>query len=140
MCASSWFSRTRLWRSAFPCCPYEGIAVGTRWPKSGWMVGTVADVSILTQSATVPPDVIDEAATQLVNGVGEVAGMLTEIANENGEAIEKIAKELFQEDGEQTRRMAATILANAFVFHESLAGKLKGVNSIDELRGTKKLG
>jgi hypothetical protein len=31
---------------------------GTRWPKSGWIVGTVADLSILTQSATVPPDVI----------------------------------------------------------------------------------
>ena len=66
--------------------------------------------------------------------------MLSEIANENGEAVGKIAKELYQEDGEQTRRMAATILANAFVFHESLAGKLKGVKSIDELRGAKKLG
>ncbi|HET9283179.1 MAG TPA: hypothetical protein VFR24_14560 [Candidatus Angelobacter sp.] len=112
---------------------------GDRFPKKGWMVGTVADLSILTQSATVPPDVIDAAVTELVNGVSETAGMLTDIAKENGEAIEKIAKQLFQEDGEQTRRMAATILANAFVFHESLAGKLKGVNSIDELRGSKKL-
>jgi hypothetical protein len=110
----------------------------TRWPKSGWIVGTVAELSILTQSATVPPEIIDAAATELVNGVTEVSGRLTEIAKENSEAIEKIAKELYQEDGEQTRRMAATILANAFVFHESLAGRLKGVNSIDELRGKKK--
>jgi hypothetical protein len=94
-----------------------------RWPHSGWMVGTVADLSILTQSASVPPDVIDEAATHLVNGVSEVAGMLSEIAKENQEALDKISKELYQEDGEQTRRMAATILANAFVFHESLAGQ-----------------
>jgi hypothetical protein len=65
--------------------------------------------------------------------------MLAEIAKENGEAVHKISKELFQEDGEQTRRMATTILANGFVFHESLAGKLRGVNSIDELRGKKKL-
>jgi hypothetical protein len=120
---------------------YTGSTPGTstRWPKSGWMVGTAADLSILTQSATVPPDVIDAAATELVNGVSEAAGRISEIGKANGEAVEKIAKELYQEDGEQTRRMAATILANAFVFHESLAGKLKDVNSIDELRGKKKL-
>jgi hypothetical protein len=114
-------------------------AAGTRWPKSGWMVGTTADLSILTQSASVPPDVIDAAVTQLVNGVAEAAGMLSDIAKGSSEAVGKIAKELFQEDGVQTRRMAATILANAFVFHETLAGKLKGVDSIDELRGKKNL-
>jgi hypothetical protein len=113
--------------------------VASRFPTAGWMVGTVADLSILTQSASLPPDVIDEAVTNLVAGVGEVAGILTEIARENNEAVHKISKELFQEDGEQTRRMAATILANAFVFHESLAGKIPKVDSIDELRGKKKL-
>jgi hypothetical protein len=82
-------------------------ATGSRWPKAGWIVGTVADLSILTQSATVPPDVIDAAATELVNGVSEAAGMLAEIAKQNGEAIEKIAAELYQEDGEQTRRITA---------------------------------
>ncbi len=114
-------------------------SVASRFPHKGWMVGTVADISILTQAASVPPDVIDQAATQLVNGVSEAAGLLTEIAKDNGEAVEKIAKELYQEDGEQTRRMATTILANAFVFHETLAGKLPKVNSIDELRGKKSL-
>ncbi len=109
-----------------------------RWPASGWMIGSVADLSILTQSASVPPDIIDAAATELVNGVSEAAGMLADIAKGHKEAVEKIGKELFQEDGEQTRRMATTILANAFVFHESLAGKLPGVDSIDELRGKKK--
>jgi hypothetical protein len=85
----------------------------------------------------VPPDVIDEAATHLVNGVSEAAGMLAEIATVNAGAVHKISEELFQEDGEQTRRMATTILANAFVFHENLAGTLPKVNSIDELRGKK---
>lgn len=110
-----------------------------RWPHAGWMVGNIADLSILTQSASVPPDVIDAAATQLVNGVSEAAGMLAEIAKEDDAAVHKISQELFQEDGVQTRRMATTILANAFVFHESLAGKLSKVNSLDELRGKKKL-
>jgi hypothetical protein len=111
----------------------------TRWPTSGWMIGTVADLSMLTQAASVPPDVINQAVSNLVGGVSEAAGILIEIAKGNNEALQLIAKELLQEDGEQTRRMATTILANAFVFHESLAGKLPKVNSIDELRGKKKL-
>jgi hypothetical protein len=113
-------------------------AEAARWPISGWIVGTVADLSILTQSASVPPDVIDAAVSHLVSGVGEAAGILTEIAKGNNEAVQKIAKELFQQDGEQTRRMAATILANAFVFHENLAGKIPNISSIDELRGKRK--
>lgn len=120
---------------------YTGSSPGDsiRWPHAGWMVGTAADLSILTQSASVPPEVIDEAATHLVNGVSEVAGRLSEIAKDSQEALDKISKELYQEDGEQTRRMAATILANAFVFHESLAGRLNNVDSIAELRGKKNL-
>ena len=120
-------------------CTGSSPSVASRFPHNGWMVGTVADLSLLTQSASVPPDVIDAAATELVSGVSEAAGLLAETAKENDEAVEKVAKELYQEDGEQTRRMAATILANAFVFHESLAGKLKGVQSIDELRSRKSL-
>lgn len=42
------------------------------------------------------------------------------------------------EDGSQTRRMAAAILANAFMFHEILAGgqdELADINSLEQLRG-----
>lgn len=54
-------------------------------------------------------------------------------------AIHKISEELRQEDGVQTRRMATTILANAFIFQESLAGgpgELGSVNSLEQLRGS----
>jgi hypothetical protein len=110
----------------------------SRWPRSGWISGSVADLSILTQSASVPPEVIEEAADQLVSGVSEAAGLLAEIAGDHVGAIHKISEELRQEDSEQTRRMAATILANAFVFQESLASgpdKLAEVKSLEELRG-----
>ena len=117
--------------------PSESI----RWPHSGWIRGNVADLSILAQSASVPPDVVEEAANQLVSGVSEAAGLLSEIAEAHPGAIQKICEYLCQEDDEQTRRMASTILANAFVFHENLAGgpgKLASVKSLDELRGTDK--
>ena len=109
----------------------------TRWPKSGWISGTIADLSILTQSATIPPDVIEMAADELVAGVSEAAAMLDEMSITHAGAMQKICAELRQADGEQTRRMATTILANAFMFQESLAGGLGGlsdVKSIEELR------
>jgi hypothetical protein len=112
-------------------------AKAARWPRSGWIPASVPDISILAQSASVPPDVIEQAADQLVNGVNDAAGLLEDMAKTNPSAIHKISQELRQEDGGQTRRMATTILANAFVFQESLAGgpgELASVRSLEELR------
>jgi len=112
-------------------------SVASRWPHSGWILASVADLSILTQSASVPPDVIEQAADELVNGVSDAAGLLEDMAKTNPGAIHKISQELRQEDGEQTRRMATTILANAFVFQENVAGgagDLAAVRSLEELR------
>lgn len=113
----------------------------SRWPRSGWIRGNVADLSILAQSASVPPDVIDQAANELVVGVSEAAGMLEEMADQHSGAIHQISEKLYQEDGAQTRRMAATILANAFIFQETLAGgpgELANVNSVEQLRGARR--
>jgi hypothetical protein len=120
----------------------NGPSVASRWPSSGWLCGNVADLSLLAQSASVPPDIIEAAAAVLVNGVSEAAGLLGDMAATHPGAIYKIATELHQEDGEQTRGMAATILANAFVFQESLAGgpgELAIISSIEELRDNKGL-
>src|SRR5262249_1325922 len=37
---------------------YTGSSASTssRWPQAGWIAGSIADLSILTQSASVPPD------------------------------------------------------------------------------------
>jgi len=111
----------------------------TRWPRSGWINGDLAAISVLAQSASVPPEVIDRAADDLVNGVKEAAGLLNDVAGGHPGAVHRISQELRQEDGEQTRRMAMTILANAFVFQETLAGgpgDLSTVRTIDELRSS----
>jgi hypothetical protein len=110
----------------------------TRWPRNGWIHGTVTDLSILIQSASVPPAVVEEAANKLVEGVSEAAALLSDMAIAHPGAIKKICEELRQQDGEQTRRMATTILANALVFHESLArgeGDLYNVRTLDEFKG-----
>jgi hypothetical protein len=111
----------------------------SRWPNSGWLKGTVSDLSLLSQAASVPPDVIEQAANHLVTGVSEAAGLIAEIAKTHPGAMAEICKELRQHDDEQTRRMAATILANAFAFQENLArgpGELSKVLSVEELRSS----
>ena len=110
-----------------------------RLPSSGWITGRVSNLSILVQYASAPPEVIERAADQLVTGVSEAAGLLKEMLEGHSGAIHKIGEELRQEDSDQTRRMAATILANAFVFQEYLAGgldELASVNSLEQLRGS----
>src|SRR5947208_304538 len=105
---------------------------------AGWVLGNVADLSILAQSASVPPDVIEAAATQLVEGVSDAAGLLEDMVKAHPAAVHKISEALHQEDGSQTRRMAMTILANAFVFHDNLVGGPDGlstVRSLEELLG-----
>ncbi len=109
----------------------------TRHPNSGWLSGGIHDLSLLIQSATIPPILIDEAANILEIGVNQAAGLLDEFATSHPRAIHIIADELQQQDSTQTRRMATTILANAFMFHENLArgpGDLAEVRSLDELK------
>lgn len=110
----------------------------TRFPESGWLDGGIHDLSILAQSATMPSFLVDEAANILEMGVNAAANILKDIESRNPEAIRKIANQLNQQDSVQTRRMAMTILINAFLFHESLAngpGGLRPVRVYDELRG-----
>ncbi len=112
----------------------------TRWPSVGWLKGGVLDLSLLAQSASVPPAVIEHAAERLIEGVSEAAYLIDGLDVKYTGALKRISEELLQEDGQQTRRMAATILANAFVFHESLArgpGNLGDVLSLDEIKGDK---
>ncbi len=113
-----------------------------RWPSSGWLIGRAEEISLLVQAAAVPPAVIEAAANSLIEGVSESAGMLAELAISHPAVTSQIAQALHQEDGEQTQRMACTILANAFVFQENLAGgpgALGSVQTFDQLRSAGKL-
>ena len=63
-------------------------------------------------------------------GVNSAAAWLEGYATSHPGAIVRIADELQQQDSIQTRRMAMTILANAFVFHENLAGGPGGLSEV----------
>ena len=109
----------------------------TRFPQSGWLDGGIHELSLLAQSATMPPLLIDEAVNILEVGVNQAAVCLDEVATIKPGAMERIAQALHQEDSPQTRRMAAAVLSNAFLFHEALAGgsdELKHIRTMDELK------
>jgi hypothetical protein len=108
-----------------------------RWPKQGWLKGDIRQLSLLIQAATVPPAIVHRAAERLMIGVQQAAGQLAGIENAYPTVLQRIAETLCQEDSEQTRRMAAAILADAFVFHESLAhgpGDLATIRNLEELK------
>ena len=130
----------------FEFCLFTGESTTNcqRWPSSGWLTGRAADISLVVQAAAVPPPVIEAAANCLVDGVSEAASILSEVKTTNPQAVVQIAAALHQEEDDdgQTLRMACTILANAFVLHETLAGgtgDLGSVLNFAQLRSAKKL-
>lgn len=115
----------------------------SRWPSSGWLTGGVADLSAIVQQAAVPPKVIEQATQWFVGGISEAAAVLSDAATQFEGAMQHICEILHQEDSEQTRRMAMTIVANALIFHETLAngkGPLASIRPLDTIRnGTGRL-
>ena len=94
-----------------------------RLPSRGWIKGGVRDLAMLVHRAAVPPPRIEALATELENGVKLAADEFTRRHRFGSELGERVASVLGQSDDDegQTRRMAMTVIANALVFHESLA-------------------
>ena len=94
-----------------------------RLPSQGWIKGGVRDLAMLVHRAAVPPPRIEALATELENGVKLAADEFTRrhrFGSELGQGVASILGQSDDDEG-QTRRMAMTVIANALVFHESLA-------------------
>ena len=97
--------------------------VPDRLPTEGWIKGGVRDLAMMAHRAAAPPPRIEALANELESGVRIAGDSFTRRHKHGSEMGEGIAKVLGQEDDAegQTRRMAMTVIANALVFHESLA-------------------
>ena len=106
-------------------------------PQEGWLQGGLHELSMLAQSATMPSFLVEEAADILERGVTAAADFVTRnVAKRYPNVVIAIANELQQQDSVQTRRMAMTILINAFMFHAHLAngpGELANVRNFTQL-------
>ena len=116
------------------CVLREG---GVRFPESGWLEGSAADLADLIRLISVPQKEVDEATDVLQTGVERAAAILDEESELRPAMAENIAGILELDNIRQTRRMACAILANAMVFHERIAGihPNMGINSLIKLRG-----
>ena len=107
-----------------------------RFPESGWLQGSVADLADLVRLVSVPQKEVEQAADILEGGIEAAAQALDKVAESRPAISAEIAQLLGMADVPQTRRMACAILANALIFHERIAGMHLGVSTLLKLSNT----
>ena len=106
-----------------------------RFPKKGWLHGSIADIATAIRIGATPITKIEQAAEVLENGIHRAAVIVNSAIQDRPHIGERIGELLVQEPGEQTTQMAMLIISNALVFQSSLARKpdLEAVPSLSEL-------
>lgn len=99
-----------------------------RFPSQGWIAGGLADLAGTVETVAVSQRRIDQAADILQDAVRQASVVLAAVGRPTQQ---KIADCLHQESGEQTMRMAASVVANAFLFQIAVAAS-HGTPSIAE--------
>ena len=103
---------------------------GSRFPESGWLDGSVADLADLIRLESVPQQAVDTAANALQQGIDRVSAILDDLDTRRPQITAVIAGLLGMVNVPQTRRMAVAIIANAMVFHERIAGTHEGIPTL----------
>ena len=103
---------------------------GGRFPESGWLEGSVADLADLIRLESVPQQAVDQAANALQQGIDRVSAILDDLDSRRPQTTAAIAGLLGMVNVPQTRRMAVAIIANAMVFHERIAGTHEGIPTL----------
>ena len=99
-----------------------------RFPESGWLEGSVADVADLARLVSVPQSAVNAAASALETGIDGGAALLKGVSETRPAISRSIAGLLGMTDLPQTHRMACAIIANAMVFHDRVAGMHEDVS------------
>ena len=92
-----------------------------RFPESGWLEGSAADLAELARLVSVPQRTVNAAASALEAGIDSAVGVLNSMEKQSPVAAREIADLLGMSEVPQTRRMACAIIANAMVFHDRIA-------------------
>ncbi len=125
----------RIATADFDYCVISGDSSSpVRWPTSGWLTGGIDDIARCIEHAMVSQRLVDESMLVLERGV-RVATRAIEDAVDSGfaDVEQDMGRVLNQRPGEQTNRMAMTIVANALTFHSTIAGT-HDIPSVAQLR------
>ena len=106
-----------------------------RFPKSGWLDGSVADLADLVRLVSVPQNAVDQAATYLQQGINDAANILEEMNLLSPGINASVARLLGMDNVPQTRRMACAIVANAMIFHDRISGMHDDISALNLVCG-----
>ena len=105
-----------------------------RWPRAGWLRGSVHELALLAQQAMRPVEEIDTLADILETQIERAAGIFSRAWPADHPGVHALlAEHLKLEDGPQSRRMAMAMLANALIFQQSLAPQLDDIEPPSQL-------
>ena len=104
-----------------------------RWPErsTAWLTGVVDDLADAVEAASLSERRIFDGSESLRLGVSEAVYDF----RVNRWPTEGLGEVLHQEPGEQTTRMAAAIVINAFLFHVSIEGR-SGIPTAASAKGS----
>ena len=107
----------------------------SRFPRSGWLDGSVEDLADLVRLVSVPQHAVDRAAQALEEGIDRAEKVIEEVAELRPFIALEIAGLLGMTNVRQTWRMAGAIIANALIFQERLMGVYETVRHLDDVCG-----
>ena len=125
----------RITAAEFDYCVFSGNpALPRRWPETGWLTGGIDGIALCLEHAMVSQRLVDRGMSILENGV-RVATRVIQNATARGftDIEHNFGQILNQRAGEQTTRMAMTIIANALTFYIAIAG-VHAVPSVEQLQ------
>lgn len=115
-------------------CVFSGTQENySRWPRAGWTSGSIDDLANCIELVALSEDRIARGMKILEDGVGSAAYVLQDDGERAPDMLEWVSEQLHQKSGKQTFRMAMAIVANALIFHTSIAGT-HGIPAIDKLQ------
>ena len=108
----------------------EGTAL--RWPEEGWLAGGISALADCAEIVALSESRIAGGVKILQETVRKAAGLLG--ATQPQPVLAGFSRDLHQEAGEQTNRMAAAVIANAVMFHRQLAPLYDEISSLEEIK------
>lgn len=133
-------AQSDLPQSVFHYCLYQANPDNCkiqRYPNSGYVNGDLVDLAMFIDAAGFPTEALDKSIEVLEKGVMEAVTVLKELANYTPEFKVELAEmftQSFRDDRvEQVLGIGCTILINALVFQQRLAG-LHGIRSLSRMK------
>ena len=116
--------RSTIEKVEYECALIRASSNGTaRWPEAGWLKHHLDDIVRSIETVALSERLIEQGMNEFRAGVESCTHLLEEAAAQGfADPINILAETLHQEPGRQTTRMGMAILANAFNFHNAIAG------------------